>query len=85
MQGGSRNETKAALLPWDLCSGFRCGDPCDIRMSLRVYAVPCSCSADYMRVRMYAKIGGKMNMKVVIWKSPKALRGLLCRIFGIRE
>jgi len=24
-------------------------------------------------------------MKIVVWKSPRFLRGLLCSIFGIRE
>ena len=25
------------------------------------------------------------RMKIVVWKSPRFLRGLLCSIFGIRE
>ena len=40
--------------------------------------------ADRLRHIMSETIGGK-EMKIVVWKAPKMLRGILARFFGIRS
>lgn len=46
--------------------------------------IPGGVSADRLRDRM---LEGRevMCMKIVIWKAPRCLRGLLRRMFGIQE
>lgn len=46
--------------------------------------VPGGVSADRLRDRML-KGREVTTMKIVIWKAPRCLRGLLRRMFGIRE
>lgn len=57
---------------------FYCG-----YFSRRPFDVFGSIPADRVRDRMHEKMKGEWQMKVVIWKSPKALRGLLKRFFKI--
>jgi len=34
---------------------------------------------------LFAQILGGKSMKIIVWKSPKALSSLLRRMFGVRE
>lgn len=49
-----------------------------------IFHVPGGVSADRLRDHM---LEGRevMCMKIVIWKAPRCLRGLLRRMFGIQE
>ena len=42
-------------------------------------------SSHLLRHRLFAQILGGMDMKIVVWKSPKMLSALLRRVFGVKE
>ena len=57
---------------------------CALGLGLGIADVPGGVSADRLRDRMLKGREVK-TMKIVIWKAPRCLRGLLRRMFGIRE
>lgn len=64
--------------------GLGLGDPDRRHLPGGRADVPGGVSADRLRDRM---LEGRevMCMKIVIWKAPRCLRGLLRRMFGIQE
>ena len=67
-----------------LRAGIGTGHPDRGRLSCGVSDVSGGVSADRLRDRML-KGREVTTMKIVIWKAPRCLRGLLRRMFGIRE
>ena len=68
----------------DLCAGAGAGNTgCSGISGGRVDAVGCI-FAGGMRHCLFEKIR-RNRMNIVVWKAPKALRGILRRIFGLNE
>lgn len=53
-------------------------------LSCGLFDVPGSCLADRLRNRLLQAIGKEIYMNIVVWKSPKALRGILRRLFKVK-
>ena len=47
--------------------------------------VPGGVSADHLRIRLSSQVREEENMKIVVVKSPKYFRGILRKLFGIKE
>ena len=45
--------------------------------------VPCGVFADLLRLCLSAQVRKEVSMKIVVVKSPKALRGLLQKLFSL--
>ena len=67
-----------------MCSGVGTGDSCGGDISGGSANVFDFLFTDCLRLLLSETIGGE-KMKVVVWKAPKMLRGVLKRFFGIRE
>ena len=71
--------------PWDLRVGAGTWDLCRGDLSHRMPFVYRGIFAHCLRLDVCETVKGGKKMKVVIWKSPKALRGILKRLFKMEE
>ena len=69
-----------------LCGGAGGRDPDCGDLSGRGADVFGGGPADCVRLRLLQALAekGAVSMNIVVWKSPKALRGILRRLFGVK-
>ena len=72
-----------------LCFGTVCGgagerNPHRRRVSRGGTVVSGGVSAHRLRLRLLSTLERSAPMNIVVWKSPKALRGIFRRLFGIK-
>ena len=75
----------ASFDSWDLCRIFGCGNLDLDHFSGGSTVVPGCILIDCLWLRLLSPVERRPFMNIVIWKSPKALRGILRKIFGMRE
>ena len=72
--------------PWDLCHRPGVWDPYRGHLSGGGAAVSGRVPSHRLRLRLLpTPLKGEGSMRIVVWKSPKALRGLLRRLFRVEE
>jgi hypothetical protein len=70
---------------WHLCVGTGIGDSGGCCVSGRCADVFGVVSADCLWLLLFETLKEGIGMKIVIWKAPKLLRGILARIFLVQE
>ena len=76
---------RAVALRGTVRAGAGAGHFCRGRFSGGGADVSGRVSSHLLRHRLFAQILGGMDMKIVVWKSPKMLSALLRRVFGVKE
>ena len=87
LAGGREHHAPQQMAPSRIvCAVIGAGDLYCCRFSRGRAAVRRRLSSDFLRDRMHPPVlmGGE-EVKIVIWKSPKAISALLRRLFGIRD
>ena len=69
----------------DLRAGIGLGDPCRRHIPGGLPDVYCGVSAHCLRHMLYAAMKGGRELKIIVWKAPAFLRGILKCIFCSKE
>jgi hypothetical protein len=69
----------------DLRAGIGLGNPCRRHIPGGLPDVYCGVSAHCLRHMLYAAMKGGRELKIIVWKAPAFLRGILKCIFCSKE